>query len=417
MEIPQDKAWLAKYRWSLIFIGAVLVFTSILFSVSGAFLFTTSPPENLTVVRVTEGTFEKVVSAYGQLKPKQQRTLVSQSSGTVIEILKRPGESVSADSIVLVLSNPEIVSAVRQAKLDLQRAEAELAVLKADLLDQKLTMENDRLMLQAEISTKKAELEALEALAKQSIVSALDLKKMRMKLHQFELQLALAQEKEERAESTSKARLASGHLAVEQAKYILAMQEDKHRALNVRAGLKGVLQSQQSTLALGQWLSQGEMLGVVSGTENLFAELNVNASDASSVLLGMNAKLDIRGRSSVGKVIRVAPNANQNQVQVDVDIIEPLPDIARANLDIRGDIVVFREEISHLLPRPSHYRVGQPLQLYVKQPTGNFSLEDIPVLESSDDQLAIAKSFAIGTEVLLNNPARWNQQPIITLDE
>lgn len=417
MEIPQDKAWLAKYRWSLIFIGAVLIFASILFSVSGAFLFPTSPPENLTVVSVTEGTFEKVVSAYGQLKPKQQRTLVSQSSGTVIEILKRPGEPVSADSIVLVLSNPEIVSAVMQAKLDLQRVEAELAVLKADLLDQKLTMENDRLILQAEISTRKAELDALKVLAMQSIISALDLKKARMKLHQFELQLALAQEKVKRAESTSMAKLASGDLAVEQAKYILAMQEDKHRALNVRAGLKGVLQSQQSTLALGQWLSQGEMLGVVSGTENLFAELNVNATDASSVLLGMNAKLDIRGRSTVGKVIRVAPNANQNQVQVDVDIIGPLPDIARANLDIRGDIVVFHEETSHLLPRPSHYRVGQPLQLYVKQATGNFSLENIPVLESSDDQLALAESFAIGTEVLLNNPAQWNQQPIITLDE
>lgn len=399
-------------------IGGLLIIVVLFSSLAEGLISESSSTKNeISVVSVSEGTFEKVIPVYGSLKPKQQRTLVSRSSGTLIEIRKRPGERVSVDTIVLVLSNPEVDNAVQKAKLDLQRAKANKAALEAELLDKKLTMKSDRQILQAEISTMQAELKALEVLAEESIVSVLDLKKARMKLYQLELKLTLAKQKEQSSADAFAAQRASSELEVEQAKYLLDIQREKQSALQVKAGVNGMLQSQDSSLALGQWLRQGEALGVVSGTDKLFAELNVNASDASKVQLGMTVKLDVRGRKMQGEVARVAPNANQNQVQVDVDIISPLPDIARTNLDIRGEIVTFQQKNAYLIPRPSSYREGQSLKLYVKDSQERFLLKDIPVLEASTDELVLGRSFSIGTDILLNDPKQWSERASITINE
>ena len=84
----------------------------------------------------------------------------------------------------------------------------------------------------------------------------------------------------------------------------------------------------------------------------------------------------------MGEVVRVAPNANQNQVQVDVTITEKLPDIARANLDVRGDIIIANEQESRVITRPNSYREGRRLKLYVKQSPNQFELQEIAVLEA-----------------------------------
>lgn len=244
-------------------IGGLLIIVVLFSSLAEGLISESSSTKNeISVVSVSEGTFEKVIPVYGSLKPKQQRTLVSRSSGTLIEIRKRPGERVSVDTIVLVLSNPEVDNAVQKAKLDLQRAKANKAALEAELLDKKLTMKSDRQILQAEISTMQAELKALEVLAEESIVSVLDLKKARMKLYQLELKLTLAKQKEQSSADAFAAQRASSELEVEQAKYLLDIQREKQSALQVKAGVNGMLQSQDSSLALGQWLRQGEALGV-----------------------------------------------------------------------------------------------------------------------------------------------------------
>lgn len=418
MEIPSDRTWFSKYRWLMAVTGCLLIIVILFSSLAKGLISESSSTGNeISLTRVSEGTFESVIPVYGSLKPKKQRTLVSQSSGTLIEIRKRPGEGVSADTVVLVLSNPEVDNAVRKAKLEFQRAKADNAALEAELRDKKLTIKNERQLLQAEISTMKAELEALEVLAQDSIVSALDLKKTRMKLYQLELRLALAEQKEKSSGDAFSAQRASSELEVKQAEYLLQTQLEKQRALHVKAGMDGMLQSQDSSLALGQWLQQGDALGVVSGTDKLYAELNVNASDASKVQLGMSVRLNIRGQKMQGKVARIAPNANQNQVQVDVDIISPLPDIARTNLDIRGEIVTSQQQNAYLIPRPSNYREGQPLKLYVKDSRGRFVLTDIPVLEASSDQLALDRSFSLGSEILLNDPKEWGQRASISIEE
>lgn len=416
MQIPQDKNWIVRYRWLLIFavlaflIGAILVVASAILRTGE------SSTSTLLMDTVRQATFSKVVSSYGKLKPQRQRTLISRTAGTLIEIRKRPGEGVDENSTVLVLSNPEVVRAVREATLKLQKAKADFKALEADLLDKELTIENDRRILQAEISTKRAELEAQEILAENSIVSELDLRKSRMQLYQLELKLELAQEKEKSAKGATNAKRASGHLAVEQAQYQLEVQKEKLEALNVTAGIEGVLQSQDLNLALGQWIRQGEPLGIVSGEDSLFAELNVNAAEASSIQLGMLVKLSIRGREAMGEVVRVAPNANQNQVQVDVTITEKLPDIARANLDVRGDIIIANEQESRVITRPNSYREGRRLKLYVKQSPNQFELQEIAVLEASEDQLLISENLSLGTEVILNDPSNWDMQPTITTD-
>jgi len=211
------------------------------------------------------------------------------------------------------------------------------------------------------------------------------------------------------------AKLSSGELQVQQARYLLEISREKQDALNVRAGMQGVLESQESSLALGQWIAQGTSLGIVSSNDSLFAELNVNAADASSVQLGMPVTLSVRGHRVTGEVMRVAPNASQNQVQVDVALQNELPKVARSNIDVRGDIAIVRRDNAHVLPRPAHYREGDPLMLYQHQQGDQYSVVEVPVLEASKDYIQLADSVAVGTEFVLSDPANWERASIIQL--
>lgn len=101
---------------------------------------------------------------------------------------------------------------------------------------------------------------------------------------------------------------------------------------------------------------------------------------------------------------------------MDVTITEKLPDIARANLDVRGDIIIANEQESRVITRPNSYREGRRLKLYVKQSPNQFELQEIAVLEASEDQLLISENLSLGTEVILNDPSNWDMQPTITTD-
>ena len=415
MDIPQDQSLWVKHRWLLIIVVLFGVLAATAIAMSDMLMPSRQQSSDVTVAKVKTQPFSKVISAYGELRPQQQRTLIGRSAGTVMEIRKRPGEQVNADSIVLVLSNPEVDSAVQKAQLDLQKAEAELAALRSDLLDQRLSLDNERRLLEAEISTKRAELEAQEELARNAIVSKLDLRKAQMQLRQLEIKLELATKRVESAETALAAKLSSGELQVQQARYLLEISREKQDALNVRAGMQGVLESQESSLALGQWIAQGASLGIVSSNDSLFAELNVNAADASSVQLGMPVTLSVRGHRVTGEVMRVAPNASQNQVQVDVALQNELPKVARSNIDVRGDIAIVRRDNAHVLPRPAHYREGDPLMLYQHQQGDQYSVVEVPVLEASKDYIQLADSVAVGTEFVLSDPANWERASIIQL--
>ena len=91
---------------------------------------------------VERGEFARQVRGPGSLQvpPEQVRWLAAETRGRVEERRVLPGTPVEADTVLLVLSNPELVEQTRGAEMQLRAQEAELRRLldqtRSDLLDQ-----------------------------------------------------------------------------------------------------------------------------------------------------------------------------------------------------------------------------------------------------------------------------------------
>src|SRR5919201_7160668 len=75
---------------------------------------------------VKRGSMLRQVRGLGTLVPEDTRWLPATTEGRVERILLRPGASVQADSVILMLSNPQVEQEALNARLQLQSAQAQL---------------------------------------------------------------------------------------------------------------------------------------------------------------------------------------------------------------------------------------------------------------------------------------------------
>src|SRR6185437_7488412 len=73
---------------------------------------------------VKRGDFTRQVRGSGTLVPEDIRWIPAQTQGRVERIVLRPGATVTPQTVILELSNPELEQAVREAQLGYQSAQA-----------------------------------------------------------------------------------------------------------------------------------------------------------------------------------------------------------------------------------------------------------------------------------------------------
>ena len=108
--------------------------------------------ERATVLEdtVKRGSIIRQVRGVGTLVPEDTRWLPATTEGRVERILLRPGATVAADSVILVLSNPQVEQEALNARLALQSARAGLDNLRAQLQNDLLTQQSQAAAIQSD---------------------------------------------------------------------------------------------------------------------------------------------------------------------------------------------------------------------------------------------------------------------------
>ena len=345
MKIPKDQPYYKKItNISLVLIVIVILLFFVYKTYSKISISSGGLDRDQTIVyRAELGSFFNAINAFGELKSASRRNLVAQVAGTITEIYIRPGATVSSDTVILSLNNPQLEREYESVKLELDEVRAALEQLNAELADQELTLESDVLITEAELNTQNAELEAKEILAEKQIISELELRRERVRLEQSRLKHHLAKQKFNTFKQTKASKVHVATLRIKGVETFLKIKLADIEALKIKAGMTGVLQSIEENIELGQRLNQGGNIGVVANLDTLYAEVRVRASDAANVAIGMHVNLDIKGMPAKGIISRVAPNVIRNQVQVDVTITSELPITARPDVEMQASI--FLEEM------------------------------------------------------------------------
>src|SRR6185436_16908480 len=134
--------------------------------------------EKSTVVidAVKRGPMLREVRGYGKLVPEEMHWIPATTEGRVERVLVHPGATVQAATVLLEMSNPELERDAEAAQMEVKAAEAEYTSLRVRL--EKEVLDQRSMLATVEASYNQAVLQAElnEQLAKEGLVSSLDLK-------------------------------------------------------------------------------------------------------------------------------------------------------------------------------------------------------------------------------------------------
>jgi HlyD family secretion protein len=389
-----------------VLVGAVLV------SVGLAGLKPAAPVVEAATVwpdTVKRGPMLRQVRGLGTLVPEDTRWITSTTQGRVEEIVLRPGTIVKPDSVILVLSNPQLEQELRNAELQLQSAEASLANLRVQVQNELLNQRATAAGVEADYNKAKMQVEMDEALAKDQLVSALQLRRSQLDAEQLALRHKIAQEQLASRAESSRAQLAVQQASVDQARAVVALKRSQVDELRVRAGIKGVLQLIPPEVAVGAQVGSGTNLARVANPERLKAEIKIAETQAKDIQIGQRAEVDTRNGIIPGRVARIDPSVQNGTRTVDVSLEGDLPRGAVPDLSVDGTIELERLDDVLYVGRPAFGQEHSTVNLFKKDPTGTEATRvTVKFGRSSVNSIEVLEGLNVGDTVILSDMSAWD---------
>ncbi len=356
---------------------------------------------------VKRGPMVRQVRGLGTLVPEDIRWIPATTEGRVEKILLRPGTTVTADRVIMELSNPQLELELQDAELKLKAAEASVANLKVQVLNDLLQQKAAAADIDA--AYKKATMQAQmnEALVAKQLVSTLVLRLSQLDAEQLSIRAQIAKDQLASKTEAVAAQIAVQQSLVDQARAVTQLKRRQRDELNVRAGLEGVLQL--VPVEVGQRVAPGANLARVANPSRLKAEVKIAETQAKDVRIGQNAGVDTRNGVIAGVVSRIDPSVQNGTRTVDVTLRGDLPNGAVPDLSVEGTIELERLSDVLFMGRPAFGQDQSVVGLF-KASADRSGAERVQVKlgRSSVNAVEVLSGLKAGDYVILSDMSAWD---------
>ena len=351
---------------------------------------------------VKRGPMLRSVRGLGTLVPIELRWIPATTSGRIERKVVEPGATVKPNTILLVLSNPELQQETVNARWDLKAAETSYDDLKVTLDSQHLNKESDVARVEAEYYQAKLQAEADRDLAKLGLVPELTVKLKEVTVDQLANRLGLEKQQLEKHQESMHAQLAVQQTRVEQMKALYELRKSQLDQLSVRSGVSGVLQI--IAVDVGQQVTAGQNLARISDPTRLKAELRVAETQAEDVQIGQESEVDTRNGIVAGYVSRIDPSVQNGTVTIDVTLTGELPKGARPDLSVDGIIEIEQLDDVIYVRRPVHGQSNSMVGLFKLISDGDEARRvSVRLGRASVDTIEIVEGLEPGDKVILSD--------------
>lgn len=356
---------------------------------------------------VERGPLVRQVRGLGSLVPEEIVLVPAVVDGRVERRLVLPGAPVEPSTMLLTLTNPQLEQQALDAESALRAAEAQYGALEAQLETQRLDQATLAAQVESEQLQAQAQFEADSELAAEGLLDRLSLMKSRVAAEQLQVRLELERQRVDVRQSSKQAQLAAQQALIEQARSMLELRRSLVEKLNVRAGIRGVLQSLE--VEAGAQVAPGAPLARVSDPTRLKAQLRIPETQAKDVVIGQAARIDTRNGVIAGVVSRIDPAVLNATVAVDVRLLGELPPGARPDLTVDGAIELERLEETLYMGRPVAGQADGLISLFRLEPGGETAVR-IPVRlgRASIQEIEVVEGLQEGDRVILSDMSDWS---------
>jgi HlyD family secretion protein len=404
MDIPRTgEAQKRRMRRNIVIVAGIAAVSLVTFGLSR--LEPAAPTvqkETLYIDSVKRGPMMLSVRGPGTLVPEDIRWISAPVDARIERIPALPGVTVTADTVLMEMSDPQAEQNALEARSQLRAAQADYDNLKAQLDSQLLNQQAQVTATQSQSDQAKLQAEADTKLLKDGLIPEITQKLSALRFEQLVKQARIEVERYEKNRRSADAQLAAQRARVDQMRALYELREHQVDSLKVRAGIPGVLQ--ELPVQVGQRVAAGTVLARVARPEKLKAQLHIPEVQAKDVKVAMRAQIDTRNGIINGRVSRVAPSVQDGTVIVDVALEGALPEGARPDLSVDGTI-----EIEHLdnvlfVGRPSYGQPHSKVEVFRLNEDGKTAVR-VPVElgRMSVSTVEIVKGLQAGDKVILSD--------------
>ena len=360
----------------------------------------------ISIDTVESGAMIREVRAPGTLVPEQIRWISAVAPGRVERKLVQPGARVTATTVLMELSNPDVEIQLLQAERQLTDAEAQLVSLRISLEAQRLTQAGVVAQVRSQHLEAMRQSKASRELVAQQLVSEFEAAKSQDAAVELTERLDIERQRLKILTDNIPLQLKVQQDQINRLKAVVAFQHSLAGAMIVKAGTDGVLQ--ELPLEVGQFAQSGTTIAKVVQPERLKAVLRVQENQARDVTVGQVAVIDTRNGLVRGTVSRTDPSSSGGTVTIDVALKDSLPRGARPDLSIDGTIEIERlGKVLHV-GRPTYGQANTTVGLFRLRPNGDAERIQVALGRSSASEIEIVRGLDAGDVVILSDMSRFD---------
>jgi len=364
---------------------------------------------------VKRGPMKREVRGLGTLVPEEILFIPATTDGRVEKRLVQQGDKVKPDTILFILSSPELENAMVDAEYQLKTAEATYTDTEMTLEKQGLDQKATAATVNADYKQAKLTADRDKELAKEGLIPDLQEKLSAVKADELEQRTKLEGERLAFQKQQVQAQLAAQRAKIDQLRAMFELKKSQVEALKVRAGIDGILT--ELLVQQGQRVTIGTALAKATQPWRLKAELKIAETQANNIVIGQDAQIDTRNGIIPGKVSRIDPAVINGTRTVDARLTGALPPGAVPDLSVDGTIEL--ENLSDVVyvGRPVFGQPNSTIQLFKVDPDGK-GAERVTVKlgRSSVNTIEVLDGLKVGDKVILSDMSAWDGHDRIRLN-
>ncbi len=363
---------------------------------------------------VKRGPMLREVKGPGTLVPERIRFITADTAGRVERIPLRPGAQVEPGTVLLELSNPDVMLQALDAERQLAQAEGDMINLRATTHGNTLLTQSGLATLEAQAADAERRAQADQKLARDGVISEVEARMQVERAVELKSRLELERKRLGVVAGSGKEQVAAQQAQIERLKAVVAFRRKQVDSMNVRSVDRGVLS--ELPLELGQWVTPGAMLAKVVQPEKLKAVLRIPETQARDLALHLPAVVDTRNGVVKGEVSRISPSASQGSVEVDIALPAELPRGSRPDLTVEGTIEIEKLQNVLFVGRPAGAQPGAQTELFKLLPGGDEAHRvKVRLGRSSVSTVEVLDGLAEGDAVILSDMSQWDSTDRVRL--
>lgn len=364
---------------------------------------------------VKRGPLVREVRGLGTLVPEDIQWIQAAFDSQVSRIMARSGDDVRPNTVLLVLSNPQMEADAVDYEWQGKQAEANLSDLRVRLQSQTFDQQSAVAAAQGELRQAEISKEKEEQLFKAQLEPEVNMKLAQAKWEQAASKYQMEKQKLDIMKESVQAQIESQKVQIEKLRATHGLKTKQVNELTIRAGIRGRLQ--EMTLQIGQRVKPGDVLAKVAQPRKLMARLQIPETQAKDIVVGQRASIDTRNGVIRAHVMRIDASIVNGTRAVECKLDGPLPKGAVPDLSVDGTVEIERLADVLYVGRPVFAQPNSPGTLFRIDADGK-GAERVAVRfgRASVNSIEIADGLKAGDRVILSDMAGQEQASRVRLN-